>query len=98
MGWVEEEDGPEKPHWGAAFPIRLLLSLGKKVYLRSEVYTFSFFRDIGIQLFDTIRLLDDADEGFLELDPEVARENARVVREFFSPKKCVENWQTVFDA
>lgn len=67
-----------------------LLGLGKKVYMRSDVTTWSLFTKLGVNVFDVeklnIRLLSD-DE---------ARRNNEIISEHFSEQKLVEQLASVF--
>ena len=69
-----------------------LLSLGKKVYIRSDTTPWKYMNKIGITSFDT--------KGTLDLDPlddAISKKNIEIALEVFSEKKLVSSWNIIFN-
>jgi len=68
-----------------------LLSLGKTVWLRSDVTPWSYFKDLGLTIYDS--------KGQLHLDPmplDKRRANIELCGEVFSDAALVSGWRRVF--
>jgi dTDP-N-acetylfucosamine:lipid II N-acetylfucosaminyltransferase len=67
-----------------------LLSLGKKIYLRKSVTTWNMLSDLGVTVYDI--------ESFnVEImDPKVAQENIKIIRQQFSEENLVKQLKIIF--
>ena len=74
-----------------------LLYLGKKVYIRSEITPWGYFRDLGVKLNDTINLNNLNFKNFIETDDQVRKTNKEIVAKEFSEEHCVELWKKVLE-
>jgi len=77
--------------------ILALLYLGKKVYIRSDISTWSFLSRLGIKVFDSKRVVNNEEEKLFEFSQSIGSKNRLVVEKEFSDEKCVELWRNVFD-
>lgn len=68
-----------------------LLSLGKKVILKSSITPYSFFKSLGLHVYS----LEDKD--LLNFISNHAKEeNMKIMRSYFSPKRLKSDWDKVF--
>ncbi len=75
-----------------------LLYLGKKVFLRQEVTTYSWLRDMGITVFDIDEILGAASDDIFYIEPDKAIANREIIKEYFSEENCVKLWKRIFDS
>ena len=75
-----------------------LLMLGKKVYVRSDTTPFRYLQDLGVAVFDTLRLPDLTLAELVEFAPEAGQRNAEAVRAELSEARAVAGWQGLFRA
>ena len=75
-----------------------LLMLGKKVYVRSDTTPFRYLHDLGVAVFDTLRLPDLTLAELVEFAPETGKRNAEAVRAELSEARAVAGWQGLFRA
>ncbi|NNG67952.1 TDP-N-acetylfucosamine:lipid II N-acetylfucosaminyltransferase [Caldanaerobacter subterraneus] len=78
--------------------ILALLYLGKKVYIRSDVSTWSFLNRLGITVFDTIKIFNKPEDLLLDFSKDAALKNRSIVKREFSEERCVELWRDIFDS
>ncbi|MCY1302501.1 hypothetical protein D9M70_521600 [compost metagenome] len=69
-----------------------LISLGKKVYLRSEVTSFDFLRDKGFFIYSY-----DSGIDLERISVNKSERNVELSRVVFSEEKLLESWRRVFD-
>ncbi len=69
-----------------------LLSLGKKVYLRSDVTPWKFFNDLGLKVFD---ILEEIDISPLNLSDR--KKNIEVCRTYFTESNLKKSWEKIFN-
>lgn len=69
-----------------------LLSLGKKVVLKSNVTPMNFFREIDVKLYET-----DDDDILQPLSHIIKKRNIDLMRKYFSNERLKLNWKEVFD-
>jgi hypothetical protein len=74
-----------------------LLMLGKKVFVRSDTTPYGYFHDLGIAVFDTLRLPDLSLTELVEFSPETGRRNADSVRALLSEPNAVAGWKALFE-
>lgn len=74
-----------------------LLYLGKKVYIRSDITPWSYFKGLDIKIFDTINLKDEIFDRLISFDQEMGKKNRKIVGEEFTEEHCVELWKKVFE-
>lgn len=72
-----------------------LLYLGKKVYLRKEVTSFSFFDSIGIKLFDITQTDFGNAEELFYFDKKTAEENYDIIKRKFSTESYISMWKDI---
>lgn len=77
--------------------ILALLYLGKKVYVRSDISTWSFLNRLGIKVFDTKGILDGLETDLFSLQEQATVRNREIVRSEFSEDHCVQLWKNVFE-
>lgn len=66
------------------------LSLGKRLYIRSDTTPWSYFRELGFYVFDTL--------GELELSPlptAMSQHNILLARQVFSEEALLNSWDTL---
>lgn len=78
--------------------IRMLLYLGKKVYIRKEAYTFDFLTDIGVKIFDAGRLMTGLDEKFMDFEQSTGKSNSMIIGDYYSKENCKKKWQEIFES
>lgn len=67
-----------------------LLGLGKKVFMRNDVTPWQVFKRLGVGVFD----LDQFDLN--PLDDIEAKHNRKIIAEYFSEKKLIEQYASIF--
>lgn len=73
------------------------LYLGKKVYIRRNNTSFSFFEEHGIKVFDTCALLEqDSLDQLFEMEEEVGRTNMRQTESIISMEWIKQGWGEAF--
>ncbi|WP_448377134.1 TDP-N-acetylfucosamine:lipid II N-acetylfucosaminyltransferase [Fervidobacterium sp.] len=75
-----------------------LLYLGKKVYIRSETTPWEFFKEKGMTIFDTNKLLDGSEDLFAPMNLDSKNKNREIIRDEFSEERCVKLWSALFEA
>lgn len=66
------------------------LSLGKKLYIRSDTTPWGYFRSLGFYVFDTLGELD-----LTPLSPVEAEHNMQLARIVFSEEALLKSWDTL---
>lgn len=69
-----------------------LLSLGKKVYLKSSVTPYPYFQNLGLKIFDSKQEI-----SIDKIDKESSAKNIDITTSFFSYKTLIKNWQGIFN-
>gem|GEM_PF-2548656 len=75
-----------------------LLLLGKKVFIRSDVTTYSWLKRLGVTVYDTMTILKDQNPDFSPMDSEARQNNRTIIKSEFSEERCISLWQEVFKA
>ncbi|MBD7911777.1 TDP-N-acetylfucosamine:lipid II N-acetylfucosaminyltransferase [Clostridium cibarium] len=75
--------------------ILTLLYMGKKVYIRDDISTWSFLKSININVFE-ISGIKKEDEFFSLIDECKTNENRNILEVEFSNKKFISDWSKVF--
>lgn len=78
--------------------IRLLLALGKKVYIRRNVYMFKFLTSLGVEIFDTNEFLSGNDNNLFMVNREHSKKNISIIKDYFSGENCVSKWNKIFNS
>jgi ribosomal protein S27AE len=73
----------------------LFLALRKKIFIRSDVTSYNYFRGIGIQIHDTVKLMQ-GEENLFDFDAAKAAKNAEIILNELSERNLVELWNQVF--
>ena len=68
-----------------------LLGMGKKVYLRKDVTSWSVFEKIGVKLYELQFF------GLNEMDDQLAQKNMKIMRLRFSSLVLKEQWNRIFE-
>lgn len=69
-----------------------LLSLGKKVVMKSNVTPFEFFKDIGVKIY---QLNDSA--LLTPISNNVQKENIGIMKKYFHIQRLYSNWEEIFN-
>ncbi|MGJ9458086.1 TDP-N-acetylfucosamine:lipid II N-acetylfucosaminyltransferase [Oceanobacillus sp. CF4.6] len=75
--------------------ITTLLSLGKKVYIRDDITTWKFCKDHGLKVYS---LNKECQGIFRPMPDEMKKINIVRVKEQFSEKKLVKDWDKIFSS
>jgi hypothetical protein len=73
--------------------ITTLLGLGKKVYIREEITTWKFCIDHDLKVYSANGNYDDL---FDKIDSKDKQKNIKIIKNEFSEKKLVEDWDVIF--
>lgn len=76
--------------------IGLLLRLGKKVYLRPEITSFSFYESLGAKVFDINKIRGISYCEFFYLSEKDRENNKKKLDAFFTTENAVLMWKRVF--
>jgi len=76
--------------------ILALLYAGKKVYIRKNVSTFSWFSLLGIKIFDTEELLTHSNKNLFDVSNDWRKHNKETIHSYFSEENCIRLWKNVF--
>lgn len=69
-----------------------LLGLGKRVYIRSDITTWSFMKSIGVAVFD----INDFDALGNASDGKQLNANITLIKNYFSVENLIGGWKSVF--
>lgn len=69
-----------------------LLGLGKKVYIRSDIVTWSLFETLDIKIWDSMKEL-----SLKKISLEKAEENNNIIKERFSEKRLKKELERIFE-
>ena len=75
----------------------IMLALKKKIFIRGDVSSFTYFKDLGIKVHDTISLLSGEASLFND-DHMVAEKNSEIIFQEASESNLTELWANVFNA
>ncbi|HCT29441.1 MAG TPA: hypothetical protein DIW31_01610 [Bacteroidales bacterium] len=73
-----------------------VLSLGKKVFVRSDTTSFNFFKAENITIWDTLEIKNLSFESFVAQNPDDAIRNKNLVLSAFSEQRYKELWNNIF--
>lgn len=68
-----------------------LLGLGKKVYMRNDINTWQFFKDISIKVFDVKNIEIDL------IDEQIRKKNQEKIKEYFSRNNLRKQLERLFN-
>ncbi len=71
-----------------------LLYLGKKVYIKDSITTYSFLKELGLTVFNINEL---SENDFLKLDNHLDLKNKQVILEQFNDMSILKNLKSCFD-
>jgi len=74
-----------------------MLSLGGKLFIRSEVTTYNHFNSKGIRVFDTNKIKDMGVDEFIEYPIDTRKNNQDKAQMFFEDSYLKSLWQPVFN-
>lgn len=75
--------------------ITKLLRLGKKVYLRSDVTTWDYFKDIGAIVFDSKQIENEDFNSLVKIDNQISRQNIKAIKHIRSKSQRVKQWEKI---
>lgn len=79
--------------------IYILLSMGKKIYIRSEISTYEWLNDhLGVKLFDVSNLDNITESELFHFSETLSEANSQIITEFYSEENCVQLWNKVFES
>ncbi len=73
-----------------------ILWLGKKVFVRNDTTSFSYFKSEGIAISDTLEIANLSFKDFISIEPYDAIKNKTLVLDVFSEKHYKELWSNLF--
>ena len=71
--------------------ITTLLGLGKKVYMRTDITSYSYLNDLGINIYDTNNF------ELTKLSETNKEENIKIVKEYFSKETLIKQWEHIIN-
>lgn len=71
--------------------IIILLGLGKKVYMRSDITPWQLFQNIGVKVFDVEKIELDL------IDEQTKKENQQKIKKYFSEERYFSQLKKIFD-
>ncbi|MDI3478560.1 MAG: hypothetical protein PWQ59_2085, partial [Thermoanaerobacterium sp.] len=77
--------------------ILALLYLEKKVFIKSDITPWNFFKEKGLIVFDTYELENLTFDELIYMDENLKERNREIIAKEFSEEKCVELWKNIFD-
>jgi len=78
--------------------ILALLYAGKKVYIRKNVSTFSWFSLLGVKIFDTEELLTHSNKNIFDVSNDWGKHNKEILQSYYSEENCIRLWKKVFES
>ncbi|WP_121515568.1 TDP-N-acetylfucosamine:lipid II N-acetylfucosaminyltransferase [Petrotoga sp. HKA.pet.4.5] len=76
--------------------ILALLYLGKKVFIKSDITPWDFFKEKGLTVFDTYGLDNLTFDELVYMDENLKERNREIIAKEFSEEKCAELWENIF--
>lgn len=77
--------------------VYVLLALKKKVYLDSDISSFKYYDELGINIYDTKKIEDLSFENFQSNNEKVVLENYKLILNDISEKTIYKEWEIVFN-
>lgn len=78
--------------------ILALLYLGKKVFIKSDITPWDFFKEKGLTVFDTYGLDNLTFDELIYMDENLKERNREIIAKEFSEDKCAKLWENVFNS
>mgnify|MGYP001402983756 CR=1 FL=1 len=78
--------------------ILALLYLGKKVFIKSDITPWDFFKEKGLTVFDTYGLDNLTFDELVYMDENLKERNREIIAKEFSEEKCAKLWENVFNS
>jgi hypothetical protein len=73
-----------------------ILWLGKKVFVRSDTTSYSYFKSEGFAVYDTIEINNISFKDFISIEAYDAIKNKTLALDVFSDKHYKELWNNLF--
>lgn len=73
-----------------------ILWLGKKIFVRNNTSSYSYFKSEGIAVWDTLEIQNISFNDFISIEPYVAIKNKTLVLDVFSEKHYKDLWSNLF--
>ncbi len=77
--------------------INALLQLEKKVYIRSDVTSWDYFKKIGVKLYDTKKLKNESFNEIISYDKSKAEKNSEIMEKTRTKERRVKLWEKIFE-
>jgi dTDP-N-acetylfucosamine:lipid II N-acetylfucosaminyltransferase len=71
-----------------------IMYFGKKVYLRSEITTYKFLKDLGCAIFD-IESIKSSENSFLVADSTELNKNRKIITDLLSEERYKSLWTLI---
>ena len=86
----------QKRQQGYGNTLKALL-LGKKVYIRSDVSTYNFLKQMGAKIYDSINIPHESWDSLIHFPAEEGLQNANVISNTYSLENTKNIWQNIFN-
>jgi len=77
--------------------ITKLLQLEKKVFIRSNITSWDFFKNMGVELYDTKKLNQQSFRKIIEFDKKVGKKNSKIIKKIRSEKRRIKSWKKILN-
>ncbi|MBA7569112.1 hypothetical protein ES708_10850 [subsurface metagenome] len=75
--------------------IFILLLLGKKFYIRSDVTSYYYLRGLGVKVYDTKTIYDNDLKGILSYDDLIRENNYQIIKKEVSLSNYLKLWSEI---
>lgn len=72
------------------------LALGKKLYIKSNITTYSHLSSLGIRVFDSNRISEESFEEFISYDDRIKQSNINHVKMLYDDEYKKNKWEQIF--
>lgn len=72
------------------------LALGKKLYIKSNITTYSHLSSLGIRVFDSNRISEESFEEFISYDDRIKESNINHVKILYDDEYRKKRWESIF--
>ena len=74
-----------------------LMIMGKKIFMKSNVSTYSQFQNMGVKVFNTDSIENMSFEEFINYDKTYIQQNRTIMSQRASEKYQIQLWKAVID-
>lgn len=75
----------------------LLLAMKKKVFIDGKTTPFQYYKEVGIQVYDTNKIVDNSFEDFISFSIEIMNKNSNLIFNDIDEKNISIEWKNVFN-